>query len=65
MFWVLRRTVSLRRSFEYPQHMFRLRHKKNNFLLRMLNLSPALQCLLELLEGQLEVILGTFSSPNL
>ena len=28
MFLVLKRTVSLRLSFEYPQHMFWLRNKK-------------------------------------
>ena len=33
MFWVLKRTVSLRRFFEYPQHMFWLRNKKNIFFL--------------------------------
>ena len=27
MFWVLKRTVSLRRLFEYPQHMFSLRNE--------------------------------------
>ena len=32
MFWVLKKTVSLRRLFEYPQHMFWLRNKKNIFL---------------------------------
>ena len=31
MFWVLKRTVSLRGFFEYPQHMFWLRNKKINF----------------------------------
>ena len=33
VFWELKRTVSLRRSFEYPQHMFWLRNEKNNFQL--------------------------------
>ena len=33
MFWVLKRTVSLRRSFEYPQHIFWLRNKKIKFSL--------------------------------
>ena len=28
MFWVLKRTVSMRRSFEHPKHMFRLLGKK-------------------------------------
>ena len=35
-FWVLKRTV----SFEYPQHMFWLRNKKNNFQLRTLIWGP-------------------------
>ena len=30
-------------SFEYPQHMFWLRNKKNNFLLRTLIWGPDLQ----------------------
>ena len=30
-FWVLKRTVSLRRFFEYQKHMFWLRKKKNYF----------------------------------
>ena len=33
MFWVLKRTLSLRGSFEYAQHMFWLRNKKTIFLL--------------------------------
>ena len=32
MLIVLKRTVSLRRSFEYPQHMFWLRNKKSIFI---------------------------------
>ena len=28
MMWVLKRTVSVRRFFEYPHHMFSLRNKK-------------------------------------
>ena len=31
VFWVLKRTISWDGSFEYPQHMFWLRNKKNNF----------------------------------
>ena len=31
MFWVIERTVSLRRFFEYPQHMFLMSIKKINF----------------------------------
>ena len=31
-------------SFEYPQHMFWLRNKKNNFQLHTLNLRPADGC---------------------
>ena len=31
MFWVLKRTLSLRHFYEYPQHMFWLRNKKNKF----------------------------------
>ena len=31
-----KRTVSLRRSFEYPQHMVRLRNKKINFTMCLL-----------------------------
>ena len=31
-------------SFEYPQHMFRLKNKKNNFLLRTLILGPVCVC---------------------
>ena len=42
VFWVPKRTVSSRRSFEYPQHMFWLRNKKNNFQLRTLIWGPAL-----------------------
>ena len=33
MFWVHKRTVSLRWFYEYPQHMFWLRIKKIIFLL--------------------------------
>ena len=33
MLWLLKRTVSMRRFFEYPQHMFWLRNKKTIFLL--------------------------------
>ena len=40
MFWVLKRTVSLRRFFMYPQHMFWLRNKKNNFQIRTLIWRP-------------------------
>ena len=36
MFWAPKRTVSLRRFFEYPQHMFWLRNKKIKFSLRKL-----------------------------
>ena len=42
MFWVLKRTVSWDGSFEYPQHMFRLRNKKSNFQFRTLIWRPAL-----------------------
>ena len=28
VFWALKRTLSLRRSFEYPKHMFWLKNKK-------------------------------------
>ena len=31
-------------SFEYPQHMFRLRNKKTNFQLRPLIWGPAESC---------------------
>ena len=31
MFWVFKRTVSMIRYFEYPQHMFWLRNKKTIF----------------------------------
>ena len=37
MFWVLKRTDG---SFEYPQHMFWLKNKKNEFLLCRLNWRP-------------------------
>ena len=40
MFWVLKRTVSSRDSFEYPGHMFWFRNKNNNFQLRNLILGP-------------------------
>ena len=40
MFWVFKRAISSRRSFEYPQHMFWLRNKKNNFLLHTLISGP-------------------------
>ena len=36
MFWVLKELSHRDSSFEYPQHMFLLRNKKNNFLLRSL-----------------------------
>ena len=36
MFWVLKRTVSLRRYFWVPQHMFCFRNKKINFSLHTL-----------------------------
>ena len=36
MFWVVKKIVSLRRFFSAPQHMFWLRNKKNEFLLRCL-----------------------------
>ena len=44
MFLVLKRTVSSTRdgSFEYPQHMFWLRNKKNNFQLHTLIWGPDL-----------------------
>ena len=41
-FWVLKRTVLLRRSFEYPQHMFWLRNKNDNFQLHTLIWRPSL-----------------------
>ena len=30
MFWVLKRTVSLKRFFEHPQHMFWMRNREKN-----------------------------------
>ena len=36
-FWVLKEPSHLDSSFEYPQHMFWLRNKKNYFLVRTLN----------------------------
>ena len=39
VFWVLKRSVSLT-FFEYPQHMFWLRNKKNIFPVRTLNWRP-------------------------
>ena len=38
---MLKRTVRRNGSFKYPQHMFRLRNKKNNFQLRTLIWGPA------------------------
>ena len=38
VFWVLKRTVSLRRFFEYPQHMFGLEIKKKPNTLSYLEL---------------------------
>ena len=52
MFWVLKRTISMRvlnGSFEYPQLMFWLRNKKNNFLLHTFIWRPVsytIQCTL-------------------
>ena len=40
-FWVLKRTVSSRRFFWVPQHMFWVRNKENIFQLRSLIWSPA------------------------
>ena len=31
VFWVLKRTGSLKLSFEHPQHMFWMRNKENSF----------------------------------
>ena len=33
MLWVLKRTISMRRSFEHPKHMFRLMGKEMNAIL--------------------------------
>ena len=38
--YFLKRTVSSRWFFEYPQHMFWLRNKKNNFQLRFIIWGP-------------------------
>ena len=43
MFWVFKTTVSLRRFFEYPHHMFRLRNKKIKSLVYTFNLMPAIR----------------------
>ena len=43
VFWVLKRTVSLRQwdgSFEYPQHMFWMRNKENRFPIHTFILRP-------------------------
>ena len=40
MFCVLKRTISLRRFFEYSQHMFWMRNKENKFLIRILIWRP-------------------------
>ena len=37
---MLKRTVSFRGSFEYPQHMFWMRNKENNFPKRTLIWRP-------------------------
>ena len=42
MFLVLKEPSNRDRSFEYPQHMFGLRNKKNNFQLRTFILGPDL-----------------------
>ena len=33
MLWVLKRTVSMRQSFEHAKHMFRLKDKERNTIL--------------------------------
>ena len=38
--WVLKRPSHLDGSFDYPQHIFGLRNKKNNFQIRTLNWRP-------------------------
>ena len=40
MFWVLKKLSHGDSSFEYPQHMFWLRNKKNNFQICTLILRP-------------------------
>ena len=40
VFWVLKEPSHRDISFEYPQHMFWLGNKKNNFQLRTLILGP-------------------------
>ena len=45
MFCVLKEPSHQDGSFEYPQHMFRLRNKKNNFQLRTLIWGPDDACL--------------------
>ena len=44
MFWCPKEPSHRDGSFEYPQHMFWLRNKKNNFLLHTLNWGPGLHC---------------------
>ena len=41
VFWVLKKNVSSRPTFQYPQHMFWLRNKKTNFQLHILIWGPA------------------------
>ena len=38
MFWILKRTVLMRRFFEHPKHMFKLTDKEMNAILGVLTI---------------------------